>query len=310
MGKRILALGLNPAWQKSLFFEELHFGEVNRAGEAHAMASGKGINFIRALHTWGGTEAVVVQPLGGDTGHLIRDSLHEEGLAALSVPVEAATRTCTTLLCEKSATATEIIEPSGELFREEVELLKQTIGAELDRSDALALCGTYPPGITPDFYAWAASLAKHAGKPVILDAYKGIHPALEAGIDFLKINRAELTALTGSADIIESLLSLRRKESPAVLAVTDGGEDAFLADANGIWMFSIPPVEPFSNPIGAGDTCTAVLFAEVLHGKSPREAFAWGLAAASASCMTSYPAVFSRSDAERIRKSISVKQIL
>ncbi len=310
MGKRILALGLNPAWQKSLFFDELRFGEVNRASEAHAMASGKGINFIRAVRTWGGAEAVVVQPVGGYTGRLIRDSLREEGLDANSVPVDAPTRTCTTLICGKSTSATEIIEPSGELCREEVELLKETLEQELKHSDALALCGTYPPGITPGFYAWAAACARTAGKPVILDAYKGIHPTLEGGVDFLKINRAELTALTGSADVIESLLRLRRNGSPGVLAVTDGGEDAFLADSEGVWMFAVPPVEPFTNPIGAGDTCTAVMFLEVLSGKTPAEAFACGLAAASASCMTSYPAVYRRTDAEHLLKSISLKQIL
>ena len=310
MGKRVLAVGLNPAWQKSLFFDGLRFGEVNRASEAHAMASGKGINFLRAARTWGGAEAVVVQPVGGYTGRLIRDSLREEGLVALSVPVEAPTRTCTTLICGKSTSATEIIEPSGELFREEVEQLKSQIALELERSDALALCGTYPPGISPEFYAWAAASARTAGKPVILDAYKGIHQTLEGGVDFLKINRAELTALTGSADMIESLQLLRRNGSPAVLAVTDGGDDAFLADSEGIWMFSLPPVEPFTNPIGAGDTCTAVMFLEFLAGRAPEEAFACGLAAASASCMTSFPAVYSRTDAERLRKSVSVKQIL
>ncbi len=310
MGKRILALGLNPAWQKSLFFDALRLGEVNRASEAHAMPSGKGVNFIRAARTWGGADAVVLQPVGGDTGRLIRDSLREEGLAAVSIPVGAATRTCTTLICGESASATEIIEPSGELFREEIELLKQALERELAQADALALCGTYPPGITPDFYAWAALRARSAGKPVILDAYKGIHPALDAGVDVVKINRAELTALTGCADIIESLFRLRRSGLPAVLAVTDGGDDAFLAHSEGVWMFSVPPVETFTNPIGAGDTCTAVLFLEILSGTSPVEAFAKGLAAASASCMTSYPAVYSRSDAERLLKSVSAKQIL
>ena len=82
MENRILALGLNPAWQKSLFFDELQFGEVNRAAEAHAIASGKGINFLRAVRTWGTMEAVLVQPVGGETGRLIRDSLREEGLSA------------------------------------------------------------------------------------------------------------------------------------------------------------------------------------------------------------------------------------
>ena len=33
---------------------------------------------------------------------------------------------------------------------------------------------------------WAAALARSAGKPVMLDAYQGIHPVLEEGVDFLK----------------------------------------------------------------------------------------------------------------------------
>ncbi len=310
MENRILALGLNPAWQKSLFFDELQFGEVNRAAEAHAIASGKGINFLRAVRTWGTMEAVLVQPVGGETGRLIRDSLREEGLSARSVAVEAQTRTCTTLICGKSASATEIIEPSEALSREEVERLKREIELALASSGALALCGTYPPGVSPEFYAWAAALARSAGKPVMLDAYQGIHPVLEGGVDFLKINRAELTALTGSADLIDSLSRLRRNYPVGLLAVTDGGDDAFLALDDGMWMFSVPQVEPFVNPIGAGDTCTAVLFSEILRGVSPADAFAGGLAAASASCMSRYPAVYRKTDAERLLKSVEVKRLL
>jgi len=309
VSKKIMALGMNPAWQKSLFFKELAFHEVNRVEEAHAMASGKGINFVRAARTWGRADAFVLQPVGGYTGALIRKALEDEKLPEVSIQTSAPTRICSTLICGKTKTATEIIEPSGELSPAEISHLKERIEHLLKEADALALCGTYPPGITAEFYAWAARSARQLGKPVILDAYKGIMPTLEAGIDFLKINREELFALTGCADILDSLQYVHKKYKLKALAVTAGPDTAFLTDADGTRMYSVPLLENLINPIGAGDTCTAVMFSEILRGVPYEESFAWGLAAASASCETPYAAVFSSREAGKLFKTIRIEMI-
>ncbi len=45
----IVVAGLSPAWQQILSFDELRWGEVNRARSAHWCASGKVLNVGIAL---------------------------------------------------------------------------------------------------------------------------------------------------------------------------------------------------------------------------------------------------------------------
>ena len=153
MLKRVMVLGLNPSWQKSLFFSELVFHEVNRAGKVQSMPSGKGINFVRAARNWGKISSFVLQPVGGYTGDMLREALLAEQLPEISIPTDVPTRICSTLICGKTKTITEIIEPSGRLSEEDVNILENRAAQLLEESDALAVCGTFPPGISPDFYA-------------------------------------------------------------------------------------------------------------------------------------------------------------
>jgi len=80
MGKvnRILALGLNPAYQKTILFDTLRLGAVNRSAESHAVASGKGINFARAV-SFGPEETGLELPAwGGQPEEILRE---KSGLA-------------------------------------------------------------------------------------------------------------------------------------------------------------------------------------------------------------------------------------
>ena len=96
--KKMLALGPNPAWQKTLFFNELCPGEVNRAHDMQSFASGKGINFCRAARCWGNEQVELLQFAGGDTGKQLCQYLKTEGIPNQTVNTEHATRTCYTCL--------------------------------------------------------------------------------------------------------------------------------------------------------------------------------------------------------------------
>jgi len=62
------------------------------------------------------------------------------------------------------------------------------------------------------------------------------------------------------------------------------------------------------SPLGSGDTASAVFFSEYLAGKPPVEAFASGLAAASASCLTPRCGEFDQGERDRLRKAIKIEQ--
>lgn len=312
MGKvnRILALGLNPAYQKTILFDTLRLGAVNRSAESHAVASGKGINFARAVRTWGHAECVVLQPLGGVIGELVAAGLSAEGIPAVTVPVKSCTRICSTLLCETAGTATEVIEPAAPLAPQECDRLFDALKKHLSDYQGLAICGTYPPGITPEFYCEAVRLARRQGIPVLLDAFREMREVLSQGLAFLKINREELSELSGCQMLTpECMREFREAHGIAVLAVTDGAGDALLSSPDGTFRLSVPKLDSCRNPIGAGDTCGAVLFSGYLERLPLPEAFAQGLAAASASCMTLKPAFFDPAAARELYRLITMERV-
>jgi len=301
----IMVLGLNPAWQKTLFFSELKPGEVNRAARMTLMASGKGINFCRAAATWK-QPARLLQFLGGSNGEAIAAGLANEGMDAVSVTTVAETRMCITCLCLAGGTMTELIEPSGVITSAELENLRGMIDSGLPGCSGLALCGTFPPGISPELYRDAVVAASRLGIPVMLDSWKEVVPTLEAGVTWLKINLTELLAMTACSALEEGIIFCFEHYSLKYVAITDGGGNAYLSDGETIWEYQLPRLARVVNPIGAGDTCTAVTFSEYLRGSDPVEAFALGLASASAGCLTEEPAVFEPQMAETLRRQIKI----
>ena len=93
-------------------------------------------------------------------------------------------------------------------------------------------------------------------------------------------------------------------------AITDGPGRAFIAGQDAVHRIFIPPLPGVCNPIGAGDVCSGVMLSELLAGSDPPEAFAAGLAAACASCLTQYAADFDREKALRIRDGMQIESVI
>ncbi len=303
--RTVLVLGLNPAWQKVLFFGDFVKGEVNRASETAEMPAGKGINCARAIGNLGG-KALVCQFAGGSTGRKIRARLRKEGIPSVSVATGHETRTCTTCVCLRTGSSTELIEPSGRVEAPESKALLEKVLQRIRISSALAICGTFPPGLTSAFYARVACEAARVGIPVLLDSSSSdLGDVLAAGTDILKVNRKELTALSGEKDIRRGALKLMRRNPLKLVAVTAGGGDAFLFMEDTTFRYEVPALgKSFVNSIGAGDTVAGVLIWEYAGGAPPEDAFGRALAAGTASCASHVPGSFDLGRAEEIAGKI------
>ena len=292
----ILALGPNPAWQKTLFFADFRFRQVNRARRGSTFASGKGINFVRAAICHGVAEAKVLQFAGGSNGERLEAFLDREKLPFASVRTAAETRCCITCLGESDSSMTEIIEPSGPIDRRESDELLALFRRELAAGTACAACcGTTPDGTDPDFYTKAVKLAADAEVPLLIDAYRGIDGILKSDAKLvLKINRDELAALTGRETVAEGLRQL--------FAVSSSLRFAAITD-------TIPPLSHVVNPIGCGDTASAVLLSELAARRDPFDAFRTALGAASANALNPFPGHFEGGDAEKIAAAIRLETV-
>ena len=292
--KKIAVLGPNPAWQKTLFFKNFIRGAVNRAVRMEELPSGKGINFCRALKCHGEAESLLIQFCGGENGSRIDAALAAEGMPFRSVAVPGATRCCTTCLDVTEQVMTELIEPSFPAPAEAVEAMLGRFEKELENASGAAFCGSLPDGTDPGLYVRAAELAAKSGVLLLIDAFRDLDAVFAAGPSVvLKINREELAKLAGTDDTSAGLRRVfARFPALRYAAITDGPGRAFAFDGQKFAVYTLPRLAEVANPIGCGDTASAVLLSELCTGNDLFEGFRRALAAASANCLNSKPGHF------------------
>jgi len=117
--------------QRTLVFDSLTVGGVNRARKVHVTATGKAVNAARAITTLGGA-ATLISFLGGDAGRFVARGLDAEGVPHEPVWVEddAPTRTCTTLI-PKDGPVTELVEEAPPVSAGDVAALEAMVERRL-----------------------------------------------------------------------------------------------------------------------------------------------------------------------------------
>lgn len=193
----------------------------------------------------------------------------------------------------------------------------------------MAISGSLPPGVTAEFYAKTAQEAKRGGARVLLDGVKGVSAALDTEcVDVLKVNVGELRRLAetvGQYDEVDSFPYMRVAKAAAVIlkrfpvqnvAITDGSRRAYLFSKGGgsALEYRLPSslTSKIVNPIGAGDTVSAVLLTHWVDERSCdlSGAMADGLAAGTASCFRVHGSAFAVDDACAVRRGILVHKIV
>ena len=121
-----------------------------------------------------------------------------------------------------------------------------------------------------------------------------------------KINREELAALTEKETVREGLLYLFDRWGIAKAAITDGPDKAYAFDGKEIMQYTLPVLEKVVNPIGCGDTASAVWTSELVCGTDLFTAFRCALGAASANCLSKLCGSFTLNEADNIIKDIKM----
>lgn len=166
-----MIIGLNPALQRTITIPSITLGNVLRASQVEVGIGGKGQNVIIASTYMNiNKPSKLLQFLGsGSEGDMLSSLLVERANVdpEFSVRSSSSCRTCITLLDESKNIATEIIEPSGRITEEEINLMYSLLNdvyristtatsssSTISNSiNGLAAMGSIPPGCPGDIYA-------------------------------------------------------------------------------------------------------------------------------------------------------------
>jgi 1-phosphofructokinase family hexose kinase len=249
-----LVVCLNPTLQKTLVFNSLAPGGVNRARHVRLDASGKGVNVARVLVQLG-LQARHLTQAGGRFAALFAELCAADGVDLATVPTSAEIRFCTTAISAADGSATELVEPGEAVGPETVSAVRGVFERELAGCDLLIISGSRAPGFPEDLYPSMVAAARAAGATVILD-YRGAD--LEASLphrpDVVKINREEMIQTFG--DDRDGVFADVSRRYGVHLVVTDGAGPVRYWTGAAVAAAQPPALESV-NPIGSGDSFTA-----------------------------------------------------
>lgn len=260
----ILTVTLNAALDITYQVAALTPHAVHRVREVTERPGGKGVNVARVLAALG-HESVVTGFAGGPTGAVLRRMLAP--LAPHDALVEVAGNTRRTLAVADDAAGdtTQLNEPGPTVTPDEWAAFLSSYDALLRDAEAVALCGSLPPGVHVGAYAELVRRARAAEVPVLLDTSgEPLRRGVAARPDLIKPNADELARLTGSREPLRATRDARRRGAHTVVASL-GPDGLLAATPDGTWQ-ATPPEQVKGNPTGAGDSAVAGLLSGLVAG--------------------------------------------
>jgi fructose-1-phosphate kinase PfkB-like protein len=251
---------------------------VNQATLTRQTAGGKGINAGRALRALGGSPCCI-GIVGGEFGQFVRDEVMREGIDAILIQSESATRVVASVIDSESGHSTVFSSRGDPVDEGAISEFTKVALATGTTAWACLMTGSLPQSMPETTYG---SLIRHlcaAGKRVCIDANGApLRHAVAAGAWIVKVNRTEFDhsfpggnprALMESAPGLEAVI------------VTNGaaGTEVHLQDG---YSFRVStPLARAVSGIGGGDTFAAALLHHVEQGND-FETSARGASAAAA----------------------------
>jgi tagatose 6-phosphate kinase len=266
----ILTVTLNTALDITYRVKDVRLDSSIRVREVATRAGGKGLNVSRVLAALG-HRSTVTGLVGGTTGEEVRADLAAASAATGDgvltdglVPVRGATRRTVTVVSD-TGEATVFNEPGPQVSPAEWATFLETYRKLVTTANAVALCGSLPPGLPSDAYAVLVRAARAQEVPVLLDT-SGVplQRGLQAGPDLVKPNANELHEATGIDDPRRAATTLLAAGTGAVV-VSLGAEGVYATTGTEAWL-AMPPAPLRGNPTGAGDSAVAGLLSALVEG--------------------------------------------
>ncbi|MFE1957164.1 1-phosphofructokinase family hexose kinase [Streptomyces sp. NPDC059479] len=180
------------------------------------------------------------------------------------VPIAGSTRRTIAVVDGTSGDTTQLNEPGPTVSAAEWNAFLSAYERLLTGAEAVALCGSLPPGIHVGAYAELVRRARGAGVPVLLDTSgEPLRRGVAARPDLLKPNADELAGLTGSREPLRAAQDARRRGAHTVIASL-GPDGILAATPDGVWQ-AVPPATAKGNPTGAGDSAVAGLLSGLVE---------------------------------------------
>lgn len=288
----ILTVTLNAAIDNIWTIDDFNIGSVFRAnkGVPQRVPGGKGINVARVINAL--RENVLATGfIGGYTGELINKLIKEEKIDQEFIFIKGESRENLIIVDPIKKTETVINGIGPDISPLEIEKFREIILKKILKSEVICLCGSLPPGVPKDFYAYMIMEANKLSIPVILDTSKeSLSESIISKPFMIKLNTKEIMEvlphqiIESDNDIITAAKYFLKKGTESVI-ITKGAEGAILCTQNEFWKI-IPPEVNVLNSVGSGDAFVGGCAVAISKGRSILDAAILGTASGAANAET------------------------
>jgi 6-phosphofructokinase 2 len=252
----------------------------------HRRAGGGGVNVARELHRLG-ADVLAFYTAGHSTGRIMWSLLQEEGVACHPHPIAGSPRESFTILERSTGHEYRFVLPGPDIRVEEWEGALREIGSLCQPHALVVASGSLPPGVPVDFFARVARVVQaEQGQLVVDSSGEPLRAAIDQGVFLLKPSLHELRDVSGKAllhlhDVRDAALDLVDAGRAQIVVVSMGEMGALMACHDGAWY--APPLQvTVHSAVGAGDSFVAGMVWALSDKESPVQAFAKGVACATA----------------------------
>jgi len=266
----VLAVGLSPAIQKTVLFDDFNINEVNRSQSYYTDAAGKCVNVARVL-TQASVSAHCLTVAGRGNILEFESLCDRDGISLSTVETSGRVRTCTTIVNQNNCECTELVVNEPELISADEERLfierYEKILPSIQK--VVVISRSSLSGFSIAVIPQLVRKAKEQGLVVVAD-YKGedlINSFQSAEIcpDYVKINEEEFFSTFGGKNLKIELINQNMAKGCSF--IISRGSDSTIAVENGVILEIENSDVNTVNAIGCGDAMTAGFASAIVMGE-------------------------------------------
>lgn len=280
----IYTVTLNPAFDMTVYLDELVKGDVNRSIKSLIDIGGKGINVSKVIKSIGG-ESIALGFLGQENRGNFTKQLDRLGIKHDFIYVEGETRTNIKLVENKFNIFTDINQKGFGITMEDIDKLFEKIKYYARQGDIFVLSGSLPEGADNNIYFELIKLLKNIGAITILDADgEALKNGLLAKPDIVKPNINELRMIMDFKDDLNSIASVGKElisQGTEKAVISMGGNGAFYVTRDKIF-YAYPERVEVKSTVGAGDAMVAAIAFGESKNMEDEEVFRLAVSSATA----------------------------
>lgn len=308
----VATITLNPSVDYSAEIDRLVPEEKLRVNVTEIEPGGGGVQVARALRRLGASVEAIVT-LGGNTGHLLRKLLENEGLNLRPVEVHPNTRPSFTVHVEEEDTNYRFVGDSQPLREAEFRPVLDRLREIEVLPPYVVFSGSLPPGVPPEIVEEIQQITQARSSRLLVDTSgAALEAAVAVGVDTIKPSREELASVVGvdpdEMDVAEAADAVLARGVRRVV-VSLGPDGVYVVNRDGVRAKLTPPQVKVESTVAAGDSTVAGLVAGLARGLPLVEAARLGVAAGTGTCLYPGSGLFSPIDISQLSPQIKVERL-